>query len=218
MSVCAKQAAFAVKLKIDNLNLEDIFDLHRLKNLMSLFKDRLWTESDQDLHLVRNLGSDVQLKLCSSGIYLYMCQTFVASALDVGYRRPLMPSPKDGVVLHLGSSANFSSDLLDLDRETSPLRKFEPACPRDFKRTSVERHFRAKGFGMDWCEFRLLTLREDGVYRYGFVLPIVASLLTTQFLWLCHSTGNLVRRIRPLLRHPRKSTSSAKASAATSPA
>ena len=32
------RAEFAVKLKIDNLNLEDIFDAHRLKNLKGLFK------------------------------------------------------------------------------------------------------------------------------------------------------------------------------------
>lgn len=66
---------------------------------------------------------------------------FISSSLEVGYRRPLIPSLKDGVVLILASASNFSSDLRDLDRETAPLRKL-PSCPRDFKRTSVERHFR----------------------------------------------------------------------------
>lgn len=32
------RAARAVKLKVDNLNLEDVFDSHRLKNLKGLFK------------------------------------------------------------------------------------------------------------------------------------------------------------------------------------
>ena len=72
--------------------------------------------------------------------------------------------PKDGLVVLLASEANFSSPLLDLDRETAVLRGF-PSCPRDFKRTSVERHFRAKGFALDWCEFRLLRLSDrSGLY------------------------------------------------------
>ena len=73
----------------------------------------------------------------------------------LGYRKPVVPSEKDGLVVYLGSQANFSQDLLELDRETTPLRSF-PDCPRNFKRTSVERHFREKGFSLDWCAFRLL--------------------------------------------------------------
>ena len=65
----------------------------------------------------------------------------IASSLELGYRRPLRPTEKDGVVLQLGSYANFSKDLLELDRETTPLRVL-PSCPRNFKRTSVERYFR----------------------------------------------------------------------------
>ena len=56
-----------------------------------------------------------------------------------------------------GSQANFSQDLLNLERETTPLRVL-PSCPRNFKRTSVERYFREKGFAIDWCAFRLMTL------------------------------------------------------------
>ncbi len=41
-----------MKLKVDNLNLEDMFDVHRLNNLKSLFTHRLWKESERDLHLV----------------------------------------------------------------------------------------------------------------------------------------------------------------------
>lgn len=91
--------------------------------------------------------------------------TFIASSLDVGYRRPLDPSQRDGTVVFLGSHSNFSSELFDLDLETTPLRKSSP-CPRDFKRTTVERHFRAKGFALDWCEFRLMELDEDSeIYK-----------------------------------------------------
>ena len=123
-----------VKLKIDNLNIEDIFDAHRIKALKDLFKEKLWPDSEPDLHM-----------------------TMIYSSLEVGYRRPLQPSEKDGVVLQLGSQANFSKALLDLDRETVPLRNF-PSCPRNFKRTSVERYFRDKGFAIDWCAFRLMVL------------------------------------------------------------
>ncbi len=130
-------AEFAVKLKIDNLNVVDMFDAHRLRNLKALFAKHLWTESESDLHLV-----------------------YIASAVDLGFRRPLDPALKDGIVVYLGSGANFSQALFDLDQETAVLRGF-PACPRDFKRTSVERHFRAKGFALDWCEFRLMTLNHE---------------------------------------------------------
>ena len=57
------------------------------------------------------------------------------------HRRPLRPTERDGVVLKLGSNENFSTDLIELDRETTPLR-VRPSCPRNFKRTSVERYFR----------------------------------------------------------------------------
>jgi alpha-sarcoglycan len=89
-----------------------------LKNLKSLFKYKLWHQAEADLHL-----------------------TNIASSLEVGYRRPVVPTEKDGVVIQLGSRANFSNQLIELDRETSPLRVF-PSCPRNFKRTSVERYFR----------------------------------------------------------------------------
>jgi hypothetical protein len=97
----------------------------------------LWKNASKDLHL-----------------------TFIASSIDVGYRRPVIPSEKDGVVLQLGSNSNFSEELLELNRETTPLRKFKPRCPRNFKRTSVERHFREKTFALDWCAFRLMELNS----------------------------------------------------------
>ena len=136
-------AAHVVRLKIDNLDVVDMFDAHRTRNLKALFAHNLWNESRGDLHLA-----------------------YVASAVDLGFRRPLDPALKDGLVVHLGSHANFSLSLLDLDRETAVLRGF-PSCPRDFKRTSVERHFRAKGFALDWCQFRLLRLSggSGGLYE-----------------------------------------------------
>ena len=72
----------------------------------------------------------------------------------------MRPTDKDGVVLQLGSFSNFSKDLLELDRETTPLRVL-PSCPRNFKRTSVEHYFREKGFAVDWCAFRLLVFDTD---------------------------------------------------------
>ena len=133
-------AAHVVSLKIDNLDVVDMFDAHRTRNLKALFAHNLWNESRGDLHLA-----------------------YIASAVDLGFRRPLDPALKDGLVVHLGSHANFSLSLLDLDRETAVLRGF-PSCPRDFKRTSVERYFRAKGFALDWCQFRLLHLNA-GIYE-----------------------------------------------------
>ena len=59
------------------------------RNLKGIFKHHLWKESSKDLHL-----------------------TFIASSIDVGYRRPVIPTEKDGVVLQLGRNANFSEELL----------------------------------------------------------------------------------------------------------
>lgn len=137
VTTSSRPAINNVKLKIDNLNIEDVFDTHRLKNLKGLFKDHFWPESSLDLHL-----------------------SYIASSLEVGYRRPVHPTEKDGVVVQLGSQVPFSQDLLLLDRETSPLRVL-PSCPRNFKRTSVERYFREKGFAIDWCAFRLMILDQE---------------------------------------------------------
>ena len=63
------------------------------------------------------------------------------------------------MVVQLGSIANFSRQLIDLDRETFPLRKLATCS---FKRTSVERHFRQAGFVIDWCGFRLLAQDDRG--------------------------------------------------------
>lgn len=61
------------------------------------------------------------------------------------------------VVVHLGSEANFSTILYDLKEEISKLQEKMSICPKDFKRTSVERYFRANGFNLDWCSFKLVS-------------------------------------------------------------
>eukprot|EP00092_Neocalanus_flemingeri_P008945 GFUD01009623.1.p1 GENE.GFUD01009623.1~~GFUD01009623.1.p1 ORF type:complete len:506 (-),score=92.78 GFUD01009623.1:448-1965(-) len=127
-----------VQLKIDNLNIEDIFDRHRTERLKEIFKQRFWLESFEDIHL-----------------------TFADSAIELGGRRPLKPTHKDGVVVHLGSRSNFSEPLLALDSETQPLRNHETCS---YKRISVERYFRQAGFAIDWCSFRLLKQR-DGAHN-----------------------------------------------------
>ncbi|XP_046389938.1 epsilon-sarcoglycan isoform X2 [Ischnura elegans] len=124
---------FDVAMKIDNLNVEDLFDTARLNRLLDVFRKRLWRESSLDLHL-----------------------TFLASAVYLGARRPLRPTEEEGVVLRVGSAHPFSVALLELQEEVRPLWRVGPSCPRDFKRTTVDRLFREEGFALDWCAFRLL--------------------------------------------------------------
>ena len=92
---------------------------------------RFWLEAFEDIHL-----------------------TFADSAIELGGRRPLKPSHKDGVVVLIGSQSNFSEPLVALDSETQPLRKHQTCS---YKRISVERYFRQAGFAIDWCSFRLIT-------------------------------------------------------------
>ena len=84
--------------------------------------------------------------------------TFADSAVDLGGRRPLKPSHKDGVIIRLGSRSNFSEPLFALDSETQPLRKHQTCS---YKRISVERYFRQAGFAIDWCSFRLIEKVES---------------------------------------------------------
>ncbi|KAG8234412.1 hypothetical protein J437_LFUL015522 [Ladona fulva] len=133
-------ARFEVALKVDNLNVEDLFDAARLARLLDVFRKRLWRESEPDLHL-----------------------TFLASAVYLGARRPLRPTEEEGVVLRVGSANGFSVALLELQEEVRPLWRVGPSCPRDFKRTTVDRLFREEGFALDWCAFRLLEEDWDRV-------------------------------------------------------
>lgn len=63
------------------------------------------------------------------------------------------------VVVNIGSDSNFSTILYDLEKEISPLQKLK-ICPKDFKRTSVERYFRSNGFNLDWCSFKLVRKKS----------------------------------------------------------
>ena len=67
----AAPARRAVRLKIDNLDVADLFDAHRMRNLRALFTRNLWNGSRHDLYLAH-----------------------IASAVDLGFRRPLDPALK----------------------------------------------------------------------------------------------------------------------------
>lgn len=60
------------------------------------------------------------------------------------------------VVIRLGSQEEFSNTLIELQEEVRPLSKLQ-YCPRDFKRTTVERLFRDENFILDWCNFKLVS-------------------------------------------------------------
>ncbi|XP_024936252.1 alpha-sarcoglycan isoform X2 [Cephus cinctus] len=135
---------YEIQLKIDNLNVEDMLDYNKTEKLLNVFRNKLWTEAT-DLYV-----------------------TFLASAVELGARLPLRPGEGEGVVLRLGSSAQFSHELNELQEQVKPLWKMS-SCPRDFKRTIVERHFRVAGFVLDWCSFRLIeenhSLQQESARR-----------------------------------------------------
>lgn len=66
-------AKYEVRLKIDNLNVEDMFDTDRINRLLDVFRKRLWKHSRADLYI-----------------------TFLASAVKFGARLPLNPSEGEG--------------------------------------------------------------------------------------------------------------------------
>ncbi|CAB3222981.1 unnamed protein product [Arctia plantaginis] len=126
-----KMARHEVELKIDNLNVEDLLDEHKMTRLKDILRTKLWIESNEDLYA-----------------------TFLASAIDLGARLPLKPSDGEGLVVRLGSSMPFSAELKRLREEVRPLSRL-PSCPREYKRTTVERLFRDAGLTLDWCSFEL---------------------------------------------------------------
>lgn len=75
-------AQYEVQLKIHNLNVEDLFEEHRQKRLLDIFKENLWKESAEDLHV-----------------------TMLVSAVQLGARLPLRPTEGEGSV----SNFNFAS-------------------------------------------------------------------------------------------------------------
>lgn len=137
-------AKHEVQMKIDNLNVEDMFDSYRLNRLLDVFRCELWHESENDLYV-----------------------TFLASAVHLGARHPLRPNEGEGVVLRIGSRAQFSPALLKLEDEVKPLGKKLSPCPRDLKRTTVERLFRDEGFVLDWCAFRLVEASSSSLYQHS---------------------------------------------------
>nr|CAG4643160.1 EOG090X04W0 [Ilyocryptus agilis] len=128
----ADPMARQVKMKIHNLNVEDLMEETRRNKLLDVFRDVLWPESSEDLQLIE-----------------------LHSALASGGRRPARRSDGEGVVLTVGSHGEFSELIRELEREVSPLWPLRQ-CPRDFKKTSAERYFRTKGFLVDWCSFKLI--------------------------------------------------------------
>ncbi|XP_063389361.1 alpha-sarcoglycan isoform X1 [Cydia fagiglandana] len=157
-----KMAKHEVELKIDNLNVEDLLDEHRMTRLKDIFRGILWPESNHDLY-----------------------PTFLASAIDLGARLPLKPSDGEGLVIRLGSIAPFSTSLKDLREEVRPLSKL-PSCPREFKRTSQERLFRDAGLTLDWCSFELYNTvyRARTTEHVEYLTPIPSSKHTASHtLW-----------------------------------
>lgn len=67
------QARFEIHMKIDNLNVDDMFDVERMEALKNIFRKQLWKDSDSDLYV-----------------------TFLNSAIELGARKPLNPNEGEG--------------------------------------------------------------------------------------------------------------------------
>ncbi|XP_050093343.1 epsilon-sarcoglycan isoform X2 [Anopheles aquasalis] len=128
-------AKHVIQMKIDNLNWVHMMDPGRIENLKNIFRNDLWPESRSDLHII-----------------------FMDSAVKLGARLPLRPQQREGVVVHLGSRAEFSGRMRDLQEEVKPLYKIA-SCT--YKRTSVQTTFENSGFKLDWCAFRLTSSDDD---------------------------------------------------------
>lgn len=124
-----------IQMKITNLNWVHLTDMGRVENLKNIFRNELWPESKNDLSIV-----------------------FMESAVKLGARIPLRPQQKEGVIVHLGSNAKYSQDLLNLKEEIKPLSKLT-TC--DYKRTSVQTTFENSGFKLDWCTFKIVSDKID---------------------------------------------------------
>ncbi|KAJ8928234.1 hypothetical protein NQ314_019184 [Rhamnusium bicolor] len=145
-------AKYEVHMKIDNLNVEDMFDVERMTSLKAIFREQLWKDSENDLYL-----------------------TFLSSAIELGARKPLIPSEKEGCVHnvtllyliglwcvwvainHSLMSSKFFK--MKLDHHGKYLRV-------SLKRTTVERIFRDAKFTLDWCSFRLID-NNSGMHQPG---------------------------------------------------
>lgn len=66
-------AKYEIRFKINNLNVEDMFQEERILYLLDIFRQHLWLESKYNLYV-----------------------TFLASASDLGQRLPLDPNDTEG--------------------------------------------------------------------------------------------------------------------------
>ncbi|CRL02861.1 CLUMA_CG015739, isoform A [Clunio marinus] len=120
-----------IEMKITNLNWVHLTDLGRVENLKGIFINDLWPESSRDINI-----------------------TFMESAVRLGSRVPLKPQNREGVIVHLGSNAQLSKRLQELNEEIKPLGKLSTCT---FKKTSVQTIFQRAGFQVDWCAFRIIS-------------------------------------------------------------
>lgn len=120
-----------IEMKITNLNWVHLTDLGRVQNLKGIFTDDLWPESADDLSII-----------------------FMESAVKMGARLPLKPQNREGVVVHLGSNAEISKRLQELNEEIKPLAKLSTCT---FKKTKVQQIFQNAGFAIDWCAFKIVA-------------------------------------------------------------
>lgn len=68
-----RPARYEVNMKIDNLNVEDMFNVNRTDALKGIFREQLWKGSGSDLYI-----------------------TFLSSAVELGARKPLIPGKEEG--------------------------------------------------------------------------------------------------------------------------
>ncbi|CAH1707279.1 unnamed protein product [Chironomus riparius] len=142
-----------IEMKITNYNWEHMTDMGRVKNLKGIFME-LWPESYRDLSIV-----------------------FMESAVRLGARLPLKPSNREGVIVHLGSNAQLSSRLIELDQEIKPLSKLSTCT---FKRTKVQQIFQSAGFMIDWCAFKIITQDETSTMSEESTVQHESSMLTSK--------------------------------------
>lgn len=67
------RAKYQVHMKINNLNVDDMFDVARMDSLKDVFRKQLWLDSEDDIYL-----------------------TFLSSAITLGARKPLNPNEGEG--------------------------------------------------------------------------------------------------------------------------
>ncbi|XP_043244935.1 alpha-sarcoglycan-like isoform X1 [Amphibalanus amphitrite] len=148
VSDSAESLRHEVQLKINNMDPVDLlFDssggsssrkqprnASNIEKLQEIFQQVLWPAA----------GADVRL-----------------TWLSVADPGPVAPRPGAhlGTLLRLASGAPFSPQLRFLQQEVRPLWARVP-CPRNFKRSKFERHFRERDFKMDWCQFKLFESGE----------------------------------------------------------